>query len=51
MGLSDRLGSIARGKMASVFITGEVSGIEYLPYRFANDLIETVIINGEIQNF
>ena len=50
MGVSDRLGSIARGKMASVFITGEVPGIDYLPYRFANDLIETVIINGEIQN-
>lgn len=51
MGVSDRLGSIARGKTASVFITGEIPGIEYPPYRFGNDLIETVIINGEIQNF
>ena len=51
MGVSDRLGSIARGKTANVFITGEIPGIEFLPYRFANDLVETVIINGEIQNF
>ncbi|MFW5832350.1 MAG: imidazolonepropionase, partial [Prolixibacteraceae bacterium] len=51
MGISDRLGSIARGKTASIFITGTAPGIDYLPYRFANDLIETVIINGEIQNF
>ncbi len=51
MGISDRLGSIARGKIANVFITNDVPGIEFLPYRFANDLIETVIINGEVQSF
>ncbi|HKL31732.1 MAG TPA: imidazolonepropionase [Tangfeifania sp.] len=50
MGISDRLGSIARGKIANVFITSDMPGIEYLPYRFASDLIETVILNGEIQN-
>jgi imidazolonepropionase len=50
MGVSDRLGSIARGKTANVFITSDMPGIEYLPYRFASDLIETVILNGEIQN-
>jgi imidazolonepropionase len=51
MGISDRIGTIARGKMANVFITSDMPGIEYLPYRFASDLIETVILNGEIQNF
>lgn len=50
MGLSDRLGTIARGKIANVFITSDAPGIEYLPYRFANDLVETVILSGEIQN-
>lgn len=50
MGVSDRLGSIARGKIANVFITSDMPGIEYLPYRFTSDLIETVILNGEIQN-
>jgi len=51
MGISDRLGSVARGKTANLFITSDMPGIEYLPYRFAADLIETVILNGEIQNF
>jgi imidazolonepropionase len=51
MGISDRLGSIARGKIANVFITKEIPGIDYLPYRFGDNLIETVILNGEIQNF
>ncbi len=51
MGISDRLGSIARGKIASVFITSEIPGIEYLPYSYGSNLIETVIINGEVQNF
>ncbi len=50
MGISDRLGSIARGKIASVFITSEIPGIEYLPYSYGANLIETVIMNGEIQN-
>jgi imidazolonepropionase len=51
MGISDRLGSIARGKIANLFITADMPGIEYLPYRFSSDLIETVILNGEIQSF
>lgn len=51
MGISDRLGSIARGKIANLFITADMPGIEYLPYRFGSDLIETVILNGEIQSF
>ncbi len=51
MGVSDRLGSIARGKIANLFITSEMPGIEYIPYSFGSDLIETVILNGEIQSF
>ncbi len=49
MGISDRLGSIARGKTANLFITSEISGIEYLPYAYGSNLVETVILNGEIQ--
>ncbi|SHE38753.1 imidazolonepropionase [Mariniphaga anaerophila] len=49
MGISDRLGSIARGKIANLFITSEVPGIEYLPYSFGSNLVETVILNGEVQ--
>jgi imidazolonepropionase len=51
MGVSDSLGSIARGKIANLFITSEMPGIEYLPYSFGSNLIETVIINGEVQTF
>lgn len=51
MGVSDCLGSISKGKIANVFITSDVEGMASLPYHFGSDLIETVIINGEIQNF
>ena len=51
MGLSDRLGSIARGKIANLFITTDIPGIEYIPYRFGSDLVETIILNGEVQSF
>jgi imidazolonepropionase len=51
MGVSDSLGSIARGKIANLFITSEIPGIEYLPYSFGSNLIETIILNGEVQTF
>lgn len=51
MGVSDCLGSISRGKIANLFITSEVDGVASLPYFFGSDLVETVIINGEIQSF
>lgn len=49
MGISDSMGSIARGKIANLFITTEIPGIEYLPYSYGSNLIETVILNGELQ--
>jgi imidazolonepropionase len=48
MGISDTHGSIARGKVANVFITKEIPSYEYMPYAFGSDLIETVILRGEI---
>jgi len=48
MGLSNDLGSIARGKRANVFITKEIPTIEYMPYAYGSDLIETVILNGQL---
>jgi imidazolonepropionase len=50
MGVSDRLGSVTKGKIANLFITSEVDGIESIPYHFGSNLIETVILNGEIQS-
>ncbi len=51
MGISDSMGSISKGKTANLFITIEASGIESLPYHFGSNMIETVIINGEVQTF
>ena len=45
---SSDFGSITRGKVANVFITKPMPSIAYLPYSFGSDLIETVILNGEI---
>ncbi|RLD57693.1 MAG: imidazolonepropionase [Bacteroidetes bacterium] len=49
MGVSDKLGSIARGKIANIFVTKEIPSIEFMPYSYGSDLIEMVILNGEIQ--
>ncbi len=48
MGISDKLGSIARGKIANVFITKKIPGIEFMPYAFGSNKVETVILNGEV---
>lgn len=50
MGISDTHGSICRGKVANVFITKPIPTIEYMPYAYTTDLIETVILNGKIVN-
>jgi len=49
MGISESYGSIARGKVANLFITKEISSYAVIPYSFGSNLIETVILNGEIQ--
>jgi imidazolonepropionase len=48
MGLSETHGSIARGKVANLFITKEIPSYEFFPYAFGSDLIETTILKGEI---
>jgi imidazolonepropionase len=48
MGIQENLGSICRGKKANVIITREVPGPDYLPYAYGSNLVETVILNGEI---
>jgi len=48
MGLSETHGSIARGKVANVFITKEIPSYEFLPYAFGSSLIETVILRGKL---
>jgi imidazolonepropionase len=48
MGLQETHGSIREGKKANVIITREVPSLAYLPYAYGSDLIETVILGGEI---
>lgn len=49
MGVSDELGSIAIGKKANVFITKPIPGIEFMPYAYGSNKVDTVILNGKIQ--
>jgi imidazolonepropionase len=46
MGVSDTLGSIARGKTANLIITREVPSLEYIPYSFSTPLVDRMFLNG-----
>lgn len=50
MGISETHGSIARGKVANVFITKEMPSYEFFPYAYGSNLVETVILKGKIIN-
>ncbi len=48
MGIEEDLGSIAKGKKANLFITKEIPTIEFMPYYYGSNKVETVILNGRI---
>jgi imidazolonepropionase len=48
MGLSDELGTITVGKKANLFITKEMPTVEFLPYYYGSNKVETMILNGKI---
>lgn len=48
MGISDKLGSITKGKVANVNITKPIPTIEFMPYYYGSNKIEKVILNGEV---
>ena len=48
MGISATHGSITKGKTASIIITKEIPSIGYLPYAFGSNLIDMVIVAGEV---
>lgn len=48
MGLSEEYGSIARGKIANLFITKQIPTYEFMPYAFGSNKVETVILNGQV---
>lgn len=41
-------GSIAVGKFANIIVTKPMPSLAYLPYSFGSDLIETVVLKGQI---
>jgi imidazolonepropionase len=45
--IQNEVGSISVGKKANFIITKPIPSIAYYPYAFGENLIETVIINGE----
>ncbi|HPI08126.1 MAG TPA: imidazolonepropionase [Saprospiraceae bacterium] len=48
MEMEDTHGSIAPGKAASFFITQPMLSLAYLPYAFGTDLVETIVLNGQV---
>ena len=48
MNLSQTHGSIARGKIANIFITKPINNYEFIPYAYTAKIVDTVILNGKI---
>ena len=48
MELQNELGSITVGKKANLIFTKPISSLAYLPYSFGTDLINKVMIKGEV---
>lgn len=48
MELSENYGSMAAGKVANLIITKPIPSLAYLPYAFGSNLIERVIVKGEV---
>lgn len=48
MGLENELGSITRGKKANIFITKEIPSYAFIPYSFGDNLVDQVVIGGEV---
>lgn len=47
MGVSDTHGSIAKGKVANLYITKPISTYEFMPYAYTTKLVDKVILNGK----
>lgn len=48
MEVQNELGSITSGKKANLIITKPIPSLAYMPYSFGTNLIDKVMINGEI---
>ncbi|MDB2350270.1 imidazolonepropionase [Flavobacteriaceae bacterium] len=50
MGISDKVGSISKGKIANLIVTENISSINEIPYSFGSKKISKVILAGKIIN-
>jgi imidazolonepropionase len=48
MQVEKKLGSITIGKKANLFITKPIPSTDFISYSFGSNLVETVILNGEV---
>lgn len=48
MGVEKQLGSVAKGKIANLFITKEIPNLEFLPYYYGANKVEKIILNGKL---
>lgn len=48
MELEDQVGTITPGKRANFLVTKAISGLEVLPYRLNDSVVDKVYVNGEI---
>lgn len=48
MGISDTHGSIAKGKVANLFITKKMPSYVFFPYAYGSSLIDTIILKGRV---
>jgi len=49
MGVENELGSITKGKKANLIITKKIPSLAFIPYAFGSDIVDTVIVNGQVQ--
>ena len=47
MELEGDVGSLTPGKRANFLITGQISGLEVIPYRLNDSVVDKVYVNGE----
>ncbi|MDN4164985.1 imidazolonepropionase [Cytophagales bacterium LB-30] len=45
--LSSKVGSIAKGKLASLIITKEIPSLAFIPYSFGSNCVERMLLKGE----
>ena len=48
MDLSEKVGSITKGKLANLIITKPIPSYTYIPYAFGSNPIEAIYINGKL---